>query len=245
MSFFTAFFQTLASMQTPEMYSIVSRIIFSLVGVVFAVVILALFIIPAIITKKNMIVAIVAGIANFVSALLVPCMARLFHTIPLVVVFNPNNTQEAAILLTRTLLKSLGLMAILVVFIVAFVLSIVYIASCFKYKPAIFAVLALIINIVRYLYVAPYQTLFPVIAKMLKLIPYESYGLIFGIGQGIQFVVYYCAIIIPLLLVLFASLITALKAKKPAVVVEEKAKVEEKVEAKVEAKTEEKAEETK
>jgi hypothetical protein len=49
MSFFTAFFQTLASMQTPEMYSIVSRIIFSLVGVVFAVVILALFIIPAIV----------------------------------------------------------------------------------------------------------------------------------------------------------------------------------------------------
>lgn len=221
MSFIQAFINTLLSMQTPEMYNIGTRILFNAIGVVCAVIILALFVVPAIITKKNMGISIVAGVASFLSAILMPLYVRLFHTLPIVVEVQPGSVDEAMANLIRTLLKSFGILAITVLMLVAFVLSIIYIVKAFKYKPAIFAVAALIINIIRYLYVAPYQTMFPVIFKLIAQ-NNPAIVTIMTVGQAFQLVVYYAAIMLPLVLVLFASLISALKSKKADSKAEEK-----------------------
>ncbi len=238
MSIITAFINTLLSMQTPEMFNtLIPRIVFSVIGVVCAAIILALFIVPAVVSKKNMVIAIVAGAFNFLSAILMPCYVRFFHTLPIVVEVQPGTVNEAMMNLISTLIKSLGVMAITVLMLISFVLSIVYICKSFKFKPAIFAVAALIINIVRYLYVAPYQTMFPVIFKLVA--PSNpSLVTIMTIGQAFQLVLYYAAIMLPLVLVMASALISTFKSKKaPAEALEKtEEKVEEKTEEKVEAK---------
>ena len=254
MSFIQAFINTLLSMQTPEMYqTVLPRVAFTLIGVACAVIILALYVVPAVVTKKNMVIAIVAGVTNFLSAILMPLYVRLFHTLPIMVEVQPGTVNEAMMNLIRTLIKSFGVLAITALMLIGFVLSIVYICKSFKFKPAIFAVGALIINILRYLYIAPYQAMFPVIFKLVA--PSNPATVtIMAFGQAFQLLVYYVAMMLPLLLILFASLISKSKEKKLAnaeetkakaeaeVVAEAKAEAEVVAEAKAEEKTEEKTE---
>lgn len=244
MSFIQAFINTLLSMQTPEMYqTVLPRVAFTLIGVVCAVIILALYVVPAVVTKKNMVIAIVAGVTNFLSAILMPLYVRLFHTLPIVVEVQPGTMNEAMGNLISTLIKSFGLLALMALMIIGFVLSIVYICKGFKFKPAIFAVGALIINILRYLYIAPYQAMFPVIFKLVA--PENPATVtIMAFGQAFQLLVYYVAMMLPLLLILFASLISKSKEKKLAKAEEAKEKAEAEVvaEAKAEAEAEVKAE---
>ena len=255
MSFIQAFINTLLSMQTPEMYqTVLPRVAFTLIGVACAVIILALYVVPAVVTKKNMVIAIVAGVTNFLSAILMPLYVRLFHTLPIMVEVQPGTVNEAMMNLIRTLIKSFGVLAITALMLIGFVLSIVYICKGFKFKPAIFAVGALIINILRYLYIAPYQAMFPVIFKLVA--PSNPATVtIMAFGQAFQLLVYYVAMMLPLLLILFASLISKSKEKKLAnaedakekaeaeVVAEAKAEAEVKAEEKTEEKTEDKVEE--
>lgn len=243
MSFIQAFINTLLSMQTPEMYqTVLPRVAFTLIGVACAVIILALYVVPAVVTKKNMVIAIVAGVTNFLSAILMPLYVRLFHTLPIVVEVQPGTMNEAMGNLIFTLIKSFGLLALMALMIIGFVLSIVYICKGFKFKPAIFAVGALIINILRYLYIAPYQAMFPVIFKLVA--PDNPATVtIMAFGQAFQLLVYYVAMMLPLLLILFASLISKSKEKKLAKAEEAKEKAEAEAEAKAEAEAEEKAEE--
>ena len=258
MSIIQAFINTLLSMQTPGMFPgqdskrWLPLVAFILIAIVCSVVVLALYILPAIVAKKNMGIAIVAGVTNFLSAILMPVYIWIFHTLPIVVEVRPGTPDEAMMNLIGTLIKSFGLLAITALMLIGFVLSIVYICKGFKFKPAIFAVGALIINILRYLYIAPYQAMFPVIFKLVA--PENPATVtIMAFGQAFQLLVYYAAMMLPLLLILFASLISKSKEKKLSKAEESKAKAEAEVvaeakaeaeaEAKAEAKTEDKVEE--
>lgn len=248
MSIIQAFINTLLSMQTPGMFPgqdskrWLPLVAFILIAIVCSVVVFALYILPAIVAKKNMGIAIVAGGVNFLSAILMPVFIWIFHTLPIVVEVRPGTPDEAMMNLIVTLIKSFGLLALTALMLIGFVLSIVYICKGFKFKPAIFAVGALIINILRYLYIAPYQAMFPVIFKLVA--PDNPATVtIMAFGQAFQLLVYYVAMMLPLLLILVASLISKSKEKKLA---KAEAKAEEKTEDKVEEKpAEKKAEETK
>ena len=238
-AFIEAFINTFKTMQSPEMYSLGTHILFNSIAVVCGLVILALFIVPAILTKKNLVISIIAGAVNFVSALVMPTFVWLFHTLP-IGIYQFQTQEELYAFFLNLLVKTLIVSGLSMVILAGFVLSIVYIATNFKTKPALFAVFALVLTIARYMFIAPYQTILTMVFKI-ALASQETLKLVLVVGQSFQFVLYFGVLVVALGLVLAASLINMIKSKKAPEVAPEKA--EEKIEAKAEEKTEAKAEE--
>ena len=245
-AFIEAFINTVKTMQSPEMYSLGTHILFNSIAVVCGLVILALFIVPAILTKKNLVISIIAGAVNFVSALVMPTFVWLFHTLP-IGIYQFQTQEELYAFFLNLLVKTLIVSGLSMVILAGFVLSIVYIATNFKTKPALFAVFALVLTIARYMFIAPYQTILTMVFKI-ALASQETLKLVLVVGQSFQFVLYFGVLVVALGLVLAASLINMIKSKKAPEVAPEKAeekieaKAEEKAEEKIEAKAEEKTE---
>jgi hypothetical protein len=217
-------------------------VFFDIIAVVCAVIILALFVIGGIIRKKNVVVAIIAGLFNFLSALFLPWFVRLFHQLP-IGVYRFYSSEEATAFLTNLLVKTFLFMGLSALILIGFILSIVYIASCFKSKPAIFAVGALILVIVRYLFIPPYQTILTIIFK-LAISDLALQTTILAVAQSFQYILYYAILMVALLLCVLSALMNKSREAKlaKAEAAKEKAEAEAKAKAEAEAKAELKAE---
>lgn len=221
MGFLDVFFETFRKMQSPEIYEIAnSKLIISLVSILFGVVILALCIATAVLSKKQRIIGIVAGAINFVFALLVPKYLNLWHNMPMGR-FTFNTTEAAVAFLKEMLIQTVVLMAITVVMTASFAITIVFIITAFKNKPAILAVGALVINIVRFMMITPYQLYYPMFSKMFAelngtMVPASN----LFYGQLFQLFVFFGSLVLILALVLIPVVIKKIKGEPAAVAVE-------------------------
>ncbi len=221
MGFLDVFFETFKKMQSPEIYQIAnSKLIISLVSILFGVVVLALCIATAALSKKQRIIGIVAGVANFAFALLVPKYLNLWHNMPMGR-FTFNTTEAAVAFLKEMLVQTVMFMAITAIMTVAFAITIVYIITAFKNKPAIFAIGALVINIVRFLMITPYQLYYPMFSKMFAdlngtMVPANN----LFIGQVFQLLVFFGTLTLALLLVLVPVILNKIKESKAPAAVE-------------------------
>ena len=223
MSFFKIYVDMLASMTTPEIYAAfpLSKIVFFAIAAISAVVILALFVAVAIISKKQRVIGIAAGIANFISALTIPTFVKTWHNVfgPIASLDSISSIEQAYVILGESLRNLIVIMIATVIMMAAFALTIVFIIKSFKNKPAIFSIGALALVILRQLWIAPFPMIIPMILKVFIRIPATSP--IFYYDQIFQMCAYFAVVVVAVVLVLVPIIMNMIKAKNAPAAVEE------------------------
>ena len=217
MSFISVYMEMLGRIMTPQIVEpLRNRIIFNAISIICAVVILALFVVTAVLSKKQRVIGIIAGVANFVCALTIPMYLKGWHNLK-VGVFSFNSSAAASEFLVKQFISLLFTMIPLVLIVVSFVLSLIFVIKGFKNKPAIFSIGALVIVILRQLWVAPFPMMVPMIAKaFLRMPPTSSF---FLYDQIFQLCAYFGILVLALILVLIPVIIKKIKeGKEPAAV---------------------------
>ena len=217
MSFISVYMEMLGRIMTPQIVEpLRNRIIFNAISIICAVVILALFVVTAVLSKKQRAIGIIAGVANFVCALTIPMYLKGWHNLK-VGVFSFNSSAAASEFLVKQFISLLFTMIPLVLIVVSFVLSLIFVIKGFKNKPAIFSIGALVIVILRQLWVAPFPMMVPMIAKaFLRMPPTSSF---FLYDQIFQLCAYFGILVLALILVLIPVIIKKIKeGKEPAAV---------------------------
>lgn len=217
MGFFEIFFDMIMSMTTPEIYEQfpLSRFLFSAIAVIFAVVILALFVITAVLSKKQRIIGILAGVATFISTLTIPTFIKTWHNLfaPIRSLIGSSATIEMAqAALVDALIALAIVLVVTAIMLVSVALTIVFVAKSFKNKPVICAIGALALVILRQLWVAPFPMMVPMIAKaFLRMPPTSSF---FLYDQIFQLCAYFGILVLALILVLIPVIIKKIKGEK-------------------------------
>ena len=209
MSFFTIFIETFSKFQSPEIYEFPgAKIILGAIGIISGVIALAAFIALAIFRDKGKVLAVIAGIANFLTLALMPAYIKAFHTLELVL-YNPSIDD-----LIEQLTGSIGVLAVSYLMFFALILNIIYFIGCFKMKPFFFALAAVLLTVVRYLAVMPYQLYVPFFLKLTN--PYVEPQL-FYYGQIFQLALYCAITVLPVVIVLIPAILNKVKSPAPAV----------------------------
>ena len=281
------FLRLFSLLQTPTLYgnhytsdggiyinlfqNILAKISFNTVAIIFAIIVLAIFVLLAIFRKKGRVLACIAGSFNALGILFTPWMIRIWHTLPIVPVinllFNSGESNIIPPLLMFTLVmivKAIIVWVLSSITMIGLVLSIAYSATCFKNKPAIFAVFAIVLCVIKYMFIAPCPAIVPLLIKLILPFYWVVYILVYFV-QLFQLILVGLFFVLPPLLLLIPVLINFIKekkakkkelnnklneekketeVKKPEEKSEEKAE-EKKSEEKPEVKSEEKAEEKK
>ena len=226
MGFFKIYIDMLASMTTPEIYEAfpLSKIVFFAIAAISAVVILALFIATAALSKKQRVIGVLAGLANFVSALTIPTFVKTWHFVftPIASLDSISSIEQAYVILGQSIRNLVVVLIATAIMMVAFALTIVFIAKSFKNKPAIFSLGALALVILRQLWIAPFPMLIPMILKVfVRISPFSP---IFYYGQIFQMCAYFAVMVVAVVLVLVPIILN--KVKAPASVEEAPADAE-------------------
>ena len=218
MSFISVYMEMLGRIMTPQIVEpLRNRIIFNAISIICAVVILALFVVTAVLSKKQRVIGIIAGVANFVCALTIPMYLKGWHNLK-IGVFSFNSSAEASEFLVKQFISLLFTMIPLALIVVSFVLSLIFVIKGFKNKPAIFSIGALVIVILRQLWVAPFPMMVPMIAKaFLRMPPTSSF---FLYDQIFQLCAYFGILVLALILVLIPVIIKKVKGEKAPVAAE-------------------------
>ena len=208
MDFFTDFFKKI---QIPY-YTDEITATFTTKAVVFGIIIAALCVFAAFAAKEAKVTGIIAGIANFASALLIPHYIGVFHSIEMYKEFygySQSDIQQQMSEYYMSLIPDLITLSLAsTLMIVAIVFTAILAARLMKVIPKVFGVFAIIVTIVRYLFISPV----PIITPML------SGGATID-GQTSHLTLYFVSVLIPVLLLAIGALIKLLKPAKaePAV----------------------------
>ncbi len=208
-------------MMTPQIYQThLNKLILSVASIVCAVIVLALFIATAVLSKKQRVIGVIAGLFSFISALTIPLFVRKWHELGALIDALNNSESITSIEAAYAILaESLAILVIVLiataVMVIATALTIVYVAKSFKNKPAIFSVAALVLVILRQLWVAPFPMMVPMFAKLFLRMPESSP--FFFYDQVFQICAYFGVLIIALVLVLVPVIIKKVKGEAEAV----------------------------
>lgn len=217
MSFIAVYMEMLGRIMTPQIVEpLRNRIIFNAISIICAVVILALFVVTAVLSKKQRVIGIIAGVANFVCALTIPMYLKGWHNLK-IGVFSFNSSAEASEFLVKQFISLLFTMIPLALIVVSFVLSLIFVIKGFKNKPAIFSIGALVIVILRQFWVAPAQMSVPMFVKLLM--ADNAINFLF-LGQVFQLFLFFGTLALALVLVLIPAIIAKVKGEKAPVTVE-------------------------
>lgn len=230
MSLLFSYLGVFRAMMSPEIYEIrISKILFNAITILCAVVIFALFIATAALSKKQRVIGVIAAIVNVASVATIPLFVRKWHELGALIselffaMENSASVETAYALLMESIKILVIVLIATAIMMVALALTIIYIAKSFKNKPAIFSGVALALIIFRQFFVAPFQTMFPMLAKLFMPSLETS---VFMYSQALQLVIYFGIMIIALALVLIPVVIKKIKGE-PAQVVAEAPKKEE------------------
>lgn len=237
-TFINTFFSTLKMFVSPSMFQGAKGTIFGiflvLLGVVFAALMAAAYIGSAVVSKKGRVVGIIAGIANALVALAAPIYVIMYHHLKFNIYYV--DLEDVIQDLITNLIIAGGASIINGIALVSFVITLVYVIMCIKRKPAICGVFALLIVIVRYFMITPYQSMVAFITKIaFELIEAKGTALtlLLSLGQTFQLVLYLGTLLIPALLVLISGIVDTKKGKAA---IKSEAKTEAKAEVKAETK---------
>jgi hypothetical protein len=227
-----------------------TKIPFNIVAIAFALITLLVFILVAVFNKKIRVLAIFAGLVNSFAVLIAPWWARMHHTIPvreiIAYILEGYCTWVALVLLV---LRAINILISVAIVTLAFILSTACIVKGLKGKRI--GVLANIINVFRFIVLRPYNRIigfiFTVLAIVLPIYKIEeTLGIIINalgaLSQLAYMVVYLFIVLLPIIILLAASIKIALKEKKEIKSLEKSAEAEKKTEEKsAEEKTKEKS----
>lgn len=216
-----------------------ARIPFNIIGLIFALLVLGAFILLGVFNKKIRALAFSAGAVNFLAMALVPWWVRMHHTIPtygflgwLYICFKysfqfPNHIINLAMNGIMLVVRSINILIVLALVLVAFILSTICLLKCLKGKGRIVAIFAILINVVRFLLFRPYGKILPIIYNVICLfVKMERQGtwlstilvVITGgvatVSQWLTLTIYGCLVLLPIYLVLIPCLIDFIKEKK-------------------------------
>ena len=245
MDFFKTFSETFAKLQIqggfPEEFS--SKL--TTTAIVFGLLAVACCIVVAIANKKCRGMGIVAAIFNFFNAILTPAFIKSFHNTEFFKVEYITGSSQAEVdklvdefyaeYFAENIPGMIMISLASVMMLLSFVFTLILILKCMKgLKIKLLSIFALIITILRYLFIGPIDYVKPLIAGGATI---ET--------QMSQTNLYFVAILLPLVMIAVSGIVTlATKKKTPAVVevAAEPAPAEAPVEAPVEAPAEETAE---
>lgn len=175
--------------------------------VTFAILVLGICIFIAVTDKNSRVFAILAGATNFLSLILTPSQLQQFHNGELVKYFYGSSQDdvneqileyyvEQIPLLLLSMLMSLLTMA-------GLAFMIILICKNFKAKPKLLPIFALVTQLFRYLFIAPYKLFAPLLGGQVTLD-----------GQISQAVVYCFFYLVPFILMGVLAVLNLVKSKK-------------------------------
>ncbi len=217
--FFKSFTETFSKFQIqggfPEEYS--SKL--TTMAIIFGLLAVACCVVVAIANKKCRAMGIVAAIFNFLSAILTPSFIKFFHNTPFFKIEYITGSSQAEVdklvdefyaeYFAETIPGMILSSVASVMMLLAFVFTLILIIQCMKaFKPKVLGIFALLITILRYLFVGPIDYIKPLLQNGATV---ET--------QMSQTVLYFVAITLPLILIAIGGIIAiAKKGQTPAVI---------------------------
>ncbi len=197
---------TESQIQLSEGYITSSTVLSILVGIIAA----AITITTAFLMKKGKVFAIITGVLQILGTFCAQKTAHLFMDLDFIVTATGGTMDEAmenlGELYLESMVKLIPYMLCNMIFMAAWIFTLVFIVKTMKLKPRVFPVFALIIHIFRYLFVGPIAgfNIFHLTDKVTESIQRETD------------ILNYAVILIPLVLVLASAVISFVRSKKEA-----------------------------
>ena len=227
---------TFRMFQSPKMYEGYFGVLYGLftllLGALFAVLIAGSYTASSILCKKGRVFGFIAAATNGLAALATPIYVLMFHRIRL------NGTVGAII---GDSLRVLSRSIIAVLFLVAFLASCTYLIIRVSTKPRAVAIIALVVNIARYLLIKPNRAVGVFFSKLIYTIliyspVMESQITLFNeryylfeivqivvphiitansaFGQGARYIIYFVSMLLPALIILLSTVISFIVKKR-------------------------------
>lgn len=197
-------------------------------AIVVGIIACALIIFTSIASKKALGLGITAGIFAIIGSIANHFSVVYFHTTTFVVTEKFVGSSQTEVdqmasdfvenYMTENLPKMIFYVLASAVVFVAWIVTLIFIIKMLKVKPKVFGIFALILHIVKFLFIAPVNTFTPILTNVAAT---EA-------AQKSQDTLVYAMVLIPLVLVAIAGLIAMIKrAKTPVAVAEAAAPVAE------------------
>ena len=197
-------------------------------AIVVGIIACALIIFASIASKKALGLGITAGIFAIIGSIANHFSVVYFHTTTFVVTEKFIGSSQTEVdqmasdfvenYMTENLPKMIFYVLASAVVFVAWIVTLIFIIKMLKVKPKVFGIFALILHIVKFLFIAPVNTFTPILTNVAAT---EA-------AQKSQDTLVYAMVLIPLVLVAISGLIAMIKrAKTPVAVAEAAAPVAE------------------
>ena len=176
-------------------------------AIIFGVLISALLIFAAFASKKGRVITFFAAIPTLAVTVLGPKYAELFHTVEAVKYVYGYSDAEINAKLEEYYASLIPYYLFIILFSLCTILSLIFtIILCVKVMkatPKVFGIFALIITIMRYIFISPV----PIISSLIN-------GGATISGQQTQLLIYYASFLVPALLLATGALIRLISPKK-------------------------------